>query len=80
MRRAVPVVNNPVLQKNRCTDLALALSMGVSGESAGPSDVTVAGRIIGVASFAENPFGPGVGFAQSKIVRGNILLAFGNLG
>ena len=76
LRRAVPIVNNPVLQKNRCTDLALALSMGVSRESAGPGDVTVAGRIIGVASFAEDPFRAGVGFAESEVVRGNVLLAF----
>src|SRR4051812_8024950 len=40
-------------------------------------DITVAGGVIGVAPFAEDPFAAGMGFAEGKIVRGNILLASG---
>src|SRR4051812_22088386 len=78
LRRAVPVpMDGPVLQKHCCTDLALALGMGMSCEGAGPSDVAVAGRVVGVAAFAEDPFAAVVGFAQGKIVGGDILFASG---
>src|SRR5256885_12986041 len=54
LRRSIPVVDRPVLQKNGCTDFAYALGMGVRGQSAGPGNVAVAGSVVAVARSEEH--------------------------
>ena len=46
----------------------------MGGESAGPGDIAVAHWIEAVTTLAEDPFMAGVTFAQSKNVRGDVLM------
>src|SRR5947209_1627273 len=62
---------------NHCSDFASRCAVGVTGESAGPGDVAVAGRVVEVSAFAENPFGPVVCFAKGEIIASDVLLASG---
>src|SRR5439155_11621407 len=65
-----------VLVNNGPTDFAFAFGVGMRGESAGPGDVTVAGRIDVVAAFAENPLGAGVAFAEGEVIGRDVFLGF----
>ena len=67
--------DSAVLHKDGCADLVFALGMGVSGESAGPGDVSMAGGVEGVAGFAKGPLAAGESFAQGGVIRGDVLLA-----
>jgi hypothetical protein len=51
--------------------------VGMAGKSAGPGDVAVAGWVGVIGAFAEGPAGTGIIFAQSKVIGGDILVAFG---
>jgi hypothetical protein len=50
------------------------VGVGVGGEGGGPGDVAVAGQVIVIAAFRENPFGAGVGFAKGEKIGGDVLL------
>src|SRR4051794_7718484 len=50
--------------------------MGFASEGTGPGDVAVAGGVVGIAAFAEDPFAPGVGFAEGKVVSGDVERGF----
>src|SRR5256885_755775 len=66
-----------VLVDNCSTSLWPAMIMGFSSKRASPGDVTVAGRIVGVAAFAEDPFCSGIGFAEGKVISGEVAFAAG---
>ena len=67
----------PVLVDNCSTCLWPAMIMGFRSERASPGDVTVAGRIVGVAAFAKDPLCSGIGFAEGKVISGDVELIFG---
>ena len=74
----VRVVDNvSVLVGDGCADAAFAFGMGVGSKSAGPGDVTVAGRVMNVAPFAKNPLCSIVRFAEGEVIGGDVLLASG---
>src|SRR5436309_10994704 len=77
LRRSIPVINCPVLQKNGCTHFTSALSVGMAGQRAGPGDVAVAGGIMAVAAFAEDPLAADKRFAQREVIGGDVRLASG---
>ena|ERR1041385_1183727 len=58
-------------------DPVAVFGMGVGGEGTGPGDVAVAGGVEVIVAFAEDPAGSDVTFAQGEIVRGDVLLGFG---
>jgi hypothetical protein len=61
------VVNDP------STDLSRLVGVDIGGEGGSPGDVAMAGGIVVVAAFGENPFGAGIGFAEGKKIGGDIL-------
>src|SRR5260221_8975873 len=58
-----------------CADFAAAFSVGEGCEGAGPGDVAMAGRVMDIAAFGEDPLGPGVRFAKGEVITGDVLLA-----
>src|SRR5213080_180854 len=50
--------------------------MGFGGEGGGPGEVAVAGGVVEVASFAEDPAVIVKGFAEGKEVGGDVLFIF----
>ncbi len=51
--------------------------VGLRGKAGGPGDVTMAGGVARVAAFAEDPFCAGIGFAEGKVVCGDVEFALG---
>jgi len=54
-------------------------AIGFAGEGAGPGDITVTGRITGIAAFGKNPTVTLMDFAEGKVVVGDILLIAGSI-
>src|SRR4051812_35026113 len=69
---------NAELPSDHCADLASTLGVSVGGERASPGDVAVAGGVVNVAPFTENPLGSIVRFADCKIIAGDVLLSSGD--
>ncbi len=51
--------------------------VGGGGQGASPGDVAVAGGVVVVAAFGEDPLFAGIEFAQGEVVGGDVLLAEG---
>ena len=47
------------------------------GQGAGPGDIAVTGRVIGIVTFHKNPTVTLEDFTEGKEVGGNVLMAFG---
>jgi len=59
----------------------LGVVVGVSegGEGGGPGDVAMAGGVVSVAAFGENPFRAGVNFAEGEEVGGDVVMVSGEV-
>ena len=68
---------NAELSCDRSARLMSSFGVGVGRESAGPGDVTVAGRVVSIAPLAENPLCSVMRFAEGEIITGDVLLASG---
>jgi hypothetical protein len=75
VRVGVRGIDRAVLVNNGCAHLGSALGVGMAGQRAGPGDVAVAGRVVSVAAFTEDPFAADKGFAQRQVIGGDVRLA-----
>src|SRR5438128_2631288 len=66
--------NGAIFHEDGAAESGFAFDVGMGGESAGPRDIAVAGRIKHIAAFAEDPAGAGVLFTQGKVISGDVLL------
>ena len=69
--------DHPMLVEHGCAHFGAMPVMGFSGEGASPGNVAVAGGVVNVAAFAENPSRASMGFAEGKVVRSDVQLASG---
>ena len=69
-------MNGAVFETQGRADSSRTLRVGIGRQGAGPGDVAMAGRVVDVAAFAEDPFCSRKCFAQGKVVGGDVLLVF----
>ena len=72
-------VEPTVFMKDGSLDQTFVSSVGVSGKSAGPGDVAVAGGIEIIPGFAEDPTGALITFSQGEIIGSDVLFGRGEL-
>ena len=72
----IAVPDHAVIEKNTAAGAGFALGVGVRGEGGGPGDVAVAGWVVVVATFSEEPFGAGVDFTEGEKIGSDVGVVF----
>ena len=57
----------------------IGIEVGKGGESGSPGDVAVAGGVVSVATFGENPAGAGVNFPEREEVCRDVRMSLGEM-
>jgi len=59
--------------------LKVFAGVGEGGECGSPGDVAMAGGVVSVAAFGEDPFGAVMNFAEGEEVGGDVVMVFGEV-